>query len=81
MGKLSERMLEKPYDFKIDSTQYNEALIEFNKAVDVFEAVKAKYPKDNQNLNMLLQAYYESIALLRRLKLLSLPLTTSRATR
>ena len=59
-GKVVGKNVGKPYDFKIDSTQYNEALIEFNKAVDVFEAVKAKYPKDNQNLNMLLQAYYES---------------------
>jgi tetratricopeptide (TPR) repeat protein len=59
-GKVVGKNVGKPYDFKIDSTQYNEALIEFNKAVDVFEAVKTKYPKDNQNLNMLLQAYYEA---------------------
>jgi tetratricopeptide (TPR) repeat protein len=50
----------KPYDFQIDSTKYYEALVDFNKAVDVFEAIKTKYPKDNQNLNLLLQAYYES---------------------
>jgi tetratricopeptide (TPR) repeat protein len=45
---------------KIDSTKYFEAVVEFNKDVDVFEAIKKADPKDNENLNLLLQAYYEA---------------------
>ena len=59
-AKVVGKKIGKSYDIKIDSTKYNEAIIDFNKAVDVFEAVKVKYPKDNQNLNLLLQAYYEA---------------------
>jgi tetratricopeptide (TPR) repeat protein len=54
------KKVEKPYDLKIDSAKYFEAVIEFNKAVNVFEEIKAKNPKDNENLNLLLQAYYEA---------------------
>jgi tetratricopeptide (TPR) repeat protein len=46
--------------FKIDSSKCREANKQFDKAVDVFESVKTAYPKDNENLNMLLQAYYEA---------------------
>ena len=47
----------KPYHLPIDSTYYHAALLEFDKAVEIFEAIKAKVPKDNENLNLLLQAY------------------------
>jgi len=47
----------KPYHLPIDSTVYREAAVYFNKAVQVFEEVKAKNPKDNENLNLLLQSY------------------------
>ncbi len=47
----------KPYHLPIDSTIYRDAAVDFNKAVQVFEDVKAKDPKDNENLNLLLQAY------------------------
>jgi len=58
--RVVNRKIEKPYDLKIDSTKYFEAIVEFNKAVDVFETIKAADPKDNENLNLLLQAYYEA---------------------
>jgi tetratricopeptide (TPR) repeat protein len=50
----------KNIELKIDSTKYNEAIVQFNSAVDVFEAIKKVNPKDNENLNLLLQAYYEA---------------------
>jgi tetratricopeptide (TPR) repeat protein len=58
--RVVNKKFEKPYDFKIDSTKFFEAIDEFNKAVDVFETIKAADPKDNENLNLLLQAYYEA---------------------
>ena len=58
--KVVAKKINKPYDYKIDSTKYYEAVEEFNKAVDVFEEIKALNPKDNENLNLLLQAYYEA---------------------
>jgi tetratricopeptide (TPR) repeat protein len=58
--RVANRKIEKVYNLKIDSTKYFEAVAEFNKAVDVFEAIKKADPKDNENLNLLLQAYYES---------------------
>ena len=58
--RVVNRKNEKSYDLKIDSSKYVEAVAEFNKAVDVFEAIKKADPKDNENLNLLLQAYYES---------------------
>ena len=58
--RVVNRKIAKPYDLKIDSSKYNEAIGEFNKAVDVFEAIKKADPKDNENLNLLLQAYYEA---------------------
>ena len=58
--RVVNRKNEKLYDLKIDSTKYFEAIAEFNKAVDVFEAIKKADPKDNENLNLLLQAYFES---------------------
>jgi len=54
------KKIEKKIDLKIDSTKYYEAIAQFNNAVDVFEAIKKKNPKDNENLNLLLQAYYEA---------------------
>jgi tetratricopeptide (TPR) repeat protein len=54
------RKIDKPIDLHIDSTKYAEAVLEFNKAVDVFETIKKIDPKDNENLNLLLQAYYEA---------------------
>jgi tetratricopeptide (TPR) repeat protein len=58
--RVVNKKFEKPYDLKIDSTKYFEAVGEFNKAVDVFEAIKKADSKDNENLNLLLQAYYEA---------------------
>jgi tetratricopeptide (TPR) repeat protein len=57
---ISEKVT-KPYDFKnIDSTKYFEAMKEYNKAVDIFETLKAEDPKDNENLNLLLSAYVQA---------------------
>jgi len=58
--RVANKKVDKPYDLKIDSTKYYEAIAEFNKAIDVFEAVKKMDPKDNENMNLLLQAYYEA---------------------
>ncbi len=58
--RVTNKKIEKPYDLKIDSTKYFEAIVEFNKAIDVFETIKKADPKDNDNLNLLLQAYYEA---------------------
>ena len=58
--RLINRKFDKPYDLKIDSTKYFDAVAEFNKAVDVFETIKKSDPKDNENLNLLLQAYFEA---------------------
>ena len=58
--RVVSKKLEKPYDLKIDSIKYFEAIGEFNKAVEVFETIKKADPKDNENLNLLLQAYYEA---------------------
>jgi tetratricopeptide (TPR) repeat protein len=58
--RVVNRLIDKPIDLKIDSTLYAAAVVEFNKAVDVFEAIKKIDPKDNENLNLLLQAYYEA---------------------
>ena len=57
---IVNRKIIKPYDLKIDSTMYFEAVAKFNKAVDVFEKIKNVDPKDNENLNLLLEAYYEA---------------------
>jgi Flp pilus assembly protein TadD len=58
--RVVNKKIEKPYDFKIDSATYIDAVGEFNKAVVVFEAIKNADPKDNENLNLLLQAYFEA---------------------
>jgi tetratricopeptide (TPR) repeat protein len=50
----------KPYDFKIDSTKYYAAMAKFNKAVAIFEALKASDPRDTENLNLLLNAYVQA---------------------
>jgi len=59
-GEKVVEKIEKKIDLKIDSTKYYEAIVQFNNAVDVFEAIKKENPKDNENLNLLLQAYYEA---------------------
>jgi tetratricopeptide (TPR) repeat protein len=58
--RVVNKKIDKPFELKIDSTKYFAAIEEFNKAVDVFEAIKQEDPKDNENLNLLLQAYYEA---------------------
>jgi tetratricopeptide (TPR) repeat protein len=58
--RIVNKKVDKPYDLKIDSSKYFESLVEFNKAVEVFETIKTADPKDNENLNLLLQAYYEA---------------------
>jgi tetratricopeptide (TPR) repeat protein len=50
----------KPYDLNIDSTKYHEAMAKFNKAVGIFESLKASDPKDTENLNLLLNAYVQA---------------------
>jgi len=59
--KVVGKKIEKKIELKMDSTKYYEAIVQFNSAVDVFEAIKKVNPKDNENLNLLLQAYYEPI--------------------
>jgi tetratricopeptide (TPR) repeat protein len=58
--RVVDRKIEIPIDLKIDSIKYFEAIIEFNKAVVVFETIKNEDSKDNENLNLLLKAYYEA---------------------
>jgi len=58
--KVVGKKIEKKIELKMDSTKYYEAIVQFNSAVDVFEAIKKVNPKDNENLNLLLQAYYEA---------------------
>jgi tetratricopeptide (TPR) repeat protein len=58
--KIVGKKITRKIDLKIDSTKYYTAVENFNKAVDVFEEIKASNPKDNENLNLLLQAYYEA---------------------
>jgi tetratricopeptide (TPR) repeat protein len=58
--KIVGKKITKKIDLKIDSTKYYEAIEKFNKAVDIFEEIKTENPKDNENLNSLLQAYYEA---------------------
>ncbi|HVN49436.1 MAG TPA: tetratricopeptide repeat protein [Bacteroidota bacterium] len=55
--KVIGKVFSKPYNPNIDSTSYFAAVDEFNKAVEVFEAIKKIDPKDNENLSLLLQAY------------------------
>jgi tetratricopeptide (TPR) repeat protein len=45
---------------KIDSTYHLQALAKYDSAESVFENVKQVNPKDNDNLNLLLQAYVKS---------------------
>ncbi len=58
--KVVSKKFSKKIDLKIDSTKYQEAVKYFNDAVDVFEEIKKINPKDNENLNLLLQAYFEA---------------------
>ena len=55
--KVISKVFSQPYNPHIDSTSYFAAVVEFNKAVDVFETIKNVDPKDNENLSFLLQAY------------------------
>jgi tetratricopeptide (TPR) repeat protein len=54
------KKIDKKYDAKIDSSKFHEANSSCNKVVDIFETIKTAYPRDNENLNLLLQAYYEA---------------------
>jgi tetratricopeptide (TPR) repeat protein len=58
--KVIDKKMTKPYTPAIDSTTYQASLVEFGRAVEVYEKIKATDPKDNENLNLLLQAYVES---------------------
>jgi len=58
----------KKIDLKIDSTKYQEAVKYFNDAVVIFEDIKKINPKDNENLNLLLQAYFEADRILEATK-------------
>jgi tetratricopeptide (TPR) repeat protein len=58
--RVINRKIDKPIDLQIDSTSYFAAVVYFNKAVSIFEEIKKIDPKDNENLNLLLQAYYEA---------------------
>jgi len=55
--KVTKITFSKPYEPKIDSTKYFEALAEYNKAIEVFETIKNQHPEDNENLTLLLQTY------------------------
>jgi len=59
-GRVVNKKFTRKIDLKIDSTKYHDAVAYFNRAVDIFEEVKKVNPKDNENLNLLLQAYYEA---------------------
>jgi len=52
--------MNKPRTPYIDSTYHRQALVMFDSAEGVFETIKQNEPKDNENLNMLLQAYVRS---------------------
>jgi tetratricopeptide (TPR) repeat protein len=58
--KVVGKKIDKAINLKIDSSKYKEAIVQFNNAVNVFEEIKKVNPKDNENLNLLLQAYYEA---------------------
>ncbi len=58
--RVVDKKITRKIDLKIDSTKYNEAKGYFNNAVAIYEEIKAENPKDNENLNLLLQAYYEA---------------------
>ncbi|MCX7985095.1 MAG: tetratricopeptide repeat protein [Bacteroidetes bacterium] len=58
--KVIKTVFSKPYVPKIDSTKYYEALVEYSKAIEVFETVKNKNPHDNENLTLLLQVYVKA---------------------
>jgi len=58
--RVISKKLNQPLDLQIDSTKYRAACVEFDKAVNVFEKIKTLDPRDNENLNLLLQAYYEA---------------------
>jgi tetratricopeptide (TPR) repeat protein len=58
--KVVGKKIEKKIDIKVDSTKYYQAMDKFNDAVTVFEEIKKVNQKDNENLNLLLQAYFES---------------------
>jgi len=58
--KVVDKKLAKPYEPSIDSSDVVASIAEFNKAITVFETLKAADPRDNENLNLLLQAYVEA---------------------
>lgn len=48
------------YNPDIDSTKHQQSLAEFANAVSMFEEVKKVNPRDNDNLNLLLDAYVQA---------------------
>lgn len=58
--RVTSKEQRSPYNPNIDSTKHAAAQAEFASAVGMFEEVKAVDPRDNSNLNLLLQAYVEA---------------------
>jgi tetratricopeptide (TPR) repeat protein len=58
--KVTNKKVDSGIIIKIDSSKYKEAVADFEKAVIIFEDIKKINPKDNENLNLLLQAYFEA---------------------
>jgi pentatricopeptide repeat protein len=58
--RVASKKFAKPYNFAIDSTNYKDAVSAFDEAIDIFETIKKNDPKNNENLNLLLQAYVEA---------------------
>jgi tetratricopeptide (TPR) repeat protein len=58
--KVVDKQFVKPFEPNIDSTLHRAAVLMFDSSAIWCEQVKEINPKDNQNLNMLLQAYVKS---------------------
>ncbi len=58
--RVASKEQKTPYNPNIDSTKHVAAQAEFATAVGMFEDVKSVNPRDNSNLNLLLQAYVEA---------------------
>ena len=57
---LVSKTFSEPYDPKIDSTEYKVALGEFGSAIHALDTAEKADPKDNEILNLILQAFVES---------------------
>ncbi len=55
--RVTKKTFSKPFEPKVDSTLYRQALKEYNKAIEVLGEIKSYKPQDNENLTLLLQAY------------------------